>query len=226
MSHSIGTADGEGLCLGSIERLPAAVPYDRVIATCSVQTVPYASVAQTRSSTPASASACECPTADSSGGWPMPVICPRCGCKPDSWACMHATVVRQAGEGRLWDVVATAYSRWQLSGRPHRDRYGVTVTADHKWVWLDDPARPVTPQLAGVHHRQHHSCHRLGGPSTHDRSPAGGTAGVTGPRLVPSASRGTHHAQIHREPLADSPHQPPAASTAAASAGPGSASTT
>ncbi|MGH3721945.1 MAG: methyltransferase domain-containing protein [Pseudonocardiaceae bacterium] len=63
---------------------------------------------------------------------------------PDSWASVHDTVVRQAGTRRLWDEVTTAYSRWQLSGRPSRDRYGVTVTADRQWVWLDDPTQPVT----------------------------------------------------------------------------------
>lgn len=63
---------------------------------------------------------------------------------PDSWACVHDTVVRQAGARRLWDEVTTAYSQWQLSGRPSRDRYGVTVTADRQWVWLDNPARSVT----------------------------------------------------------------------------------
>ncbi|HWR48546.1 MAG TPA: hypothetical protein VN327_13180 [Pseudonocardiaceae bacterium] len=48
---------------------------------------------------------------------------------PDSWACVHDTVVRQAGARRLWDEVSTAYSWWQHSGRPTRHQYGVTVTA-------------------------------------------------------------------------------------------------
>jgi protein-L-isoaspartate O-methyltransferase len=63
---------------------------------------------------------------------------------PDSWACVHDNTVRQAGTRQLFDEVISAYSWWQQAGQPHRDRYGVTVTAEGQWVWLDDPARPVT----------------------------------------------------------------------------------
>ena len=197
---------------------PPGAPYDRVIATCSVQTVPYAWVAQTRPGgvilTPWGStfenSALLRLTVDQSGeravgsivDWAAfmrlraqrPVIpeepddfdtiadrsrtdvdladllgeharfgiglrVPDCRLTwelgddgylstlwllaPDSWACVHDTVVRQAGMRRLWDEVTTAYAWWQLSGRPSRDRYGVTVTADRQWVWLDDPAQPV-----------------------------------------------------------------------------------
>jgi protein-L-isoaspartate(D-aspartate) O-methyltransferase len=69
---------------------------------------------------------------------------------PDSWACVHGTIVRQAGARRLWDEVTTAYSRWQLSGRPTRDQYGVTVTAEGQSVWLDNPTRPITESGLGV----------------------------------------------------------------------------
>jgi hypothetical protein len=58
------------------------------------------------------------------------------------------SIVRQAGTRRLFDEVISAYSWWQHAGRPHRDRYSVTVTAQSQWVWLDDPTRPVTdPEL-------------------------------------------------------------------------------
>lgn len=39
----------------------------------------------------------------------------------------------------------SAYSRWQHAGRPHRGRYGVTVTAEGQLVSLDDPTRSVIP---------------------------------------------------------------------------------
>lgn len=65
---------------------------------------------------------------------------------PDSWACMQDGIVRQAGPRRLFDEVRSAYLWWQDAGRPHRDRYGVTITADRQWVWLDDPAQPVIPR--------------------------------------------------------------------------------
>ncbi|MGH3800954.1 MAG: methyltransferase domain-containing protein [Pseudonocardiaceae bacterium] len=198
---------------------PPGAPYDRVIATCSVQTVPYAWVAQTRPGgailTPwgstfensallrltvqegshramgsivdwaafmrlraqrpmipdepedfdiiADRSRTDVDLADlldEQARFGIGLRVPDCRLTwelgddgylstlwllaPDSWACVQDTVVRQAGARRLWDEMTTAHSWWQLSGRPHRDRYGVTVTADRQWVWLDDPARPVT----------------------------------------------------------------------------------
>ncbi|MGH3872802.1 MAG: rRNA adenine N-6-methyltransferase family protein [Pseudonocardiaceae bacterium] len=62
---------------------------------------------------------------------------------PDAWASVHDTVVRQAGARRLWEEALTGYAWWLKSGRPHRDRYGVTVTADHQRIWLDHPANPI-----------------------------------------------------------------------------------
>jgi hypothetical protein len=63
---------------------------------------------------------------------------------PDSWACVHDNTVRQAGTRQLFNEVINAYCWWQQAGQPHRDRYGITVTAEGQRVWLDDPARPVT----------------------------------------------------------------------------------
>jgi protein-L-isoaspartate O-methyltransferase len=201
---------------------PPGALYDRVIATCSVQTVPYSWVAQTRSGgvilTPWGStfenSALLRLTVNPSGAavgsivdWASfmrlraqrPVIpgepddfdtIADCGhtdvdladllgeharfgiglrvpdCRlswelgedgylstlwllgPDSWACVQDSIVRQAGPRRLFDEVISAYSWWQRAGCPHRDRYGVTVTAQGQWVWLDDPTRPVTdPEL-------------------------------------------------------------------------------
>jgi protein-L-isoaspartate(D-aspartate) O-methyltransferase len=62
---------------------------------------------------------------------------------PDSWASVHEGTVRQAGARRLFDEVTSAYFWWQHAGRPHRDRYGITVTAEGQAVWLDDPTRPI-----------------------------------------------------------------------------------
>ncbi|MFD6416112.1 methyltransferase domain-containing protein [Streptomyces sp. NPDC060194] len=35
-----------------------------------------------------------------------------------------------------------ALSLWRREGRPERDRFGITVSGDHEWAWLDDPAGP------------------------------------------------------------------------------------
>ncbi|MEU1405551.1 methyltransferase domain-containing protein [Streptomyces sp. NPDC005728] len=36
------------------------------------------------------------------------------------------------------------YALWEREGRPDRDRYGVTVDGDRVWAWLDDPEGPYT----------------------------------------------------------------------------------
>ncbi|MGH3798265.1 MAG: methyltransferase domain-containing protein [Pseudonocardiaceae bacterium] len=202
---------------------PPGAPYDRVIATCSVHTVPYPWVAQTRPGgiiltpwgTTFDNSALLRLTVDDSGqralgrivDWAAfmrlraqrPVIpdepddfdtiaarsttdidladflgeqarfriglhLPDCRLTwelgtdgyldtlwllaPHAWASVHDKIVRQAGTRRLWDEAAAGYTWWNQAGRPHRDRYGVTVTPDHQWVWLDDPAHPI-PTTAG-----------------------------------------------------------------------------
>jgi protein-L-isoaspartate(D-aspartate) O-methyltransferase len=35
-----------------------------------------------------------------------------------------------------------AHALWQREDRPGRERYGVTVSGEHAWAWLDDPEGP------------------------------------------------------------------------------------
>lgn len=51
--------------------------------------------------------------------------------------------VRQHGPRNLWDEVATACRWWIDNGRPAHSRFGLTVTPDRQWTWLDTPATPV-----------------------------------------------------------------------------------
>ncbi|MDQ8707225.1 protein-L-isoaspartate(D-aspartate) O-methyltransferase [Streptomyces sp. LHD-70] len=60
-----------------------------------------------------------------------------------SWARASTRTVRQAGPGRLWDVVEDAYDWWLCNGRPVRERFGATVTRAGTAVWLDRPDQPV-----------------------------------------------------------------------------------
>jgi protein-L-isoaspartate O-methyltransferase len=53
------------------------------------------------------------------------------------------TLVRRAGERRLWDELITAHAWWTAQGEPGVDRFGLTVTPEGEQVWLDDPGRPV-----------------------------------------------------------------------------------
>jgi protein-L-isoaspartate O-methyltransferase len=52
--------------------------------------------------------------------------------------------VTQYGPRRLWDEVEEAYYWWIEVGRPDCDRFGMTVTAEEQWVWLDHPDNRVS----------------------------------------------------------------------------------
>ncbi|MGH3771544.1 MAG: hypothetical protein ACRDRW_09135, partial [Pseudonocardiaceae bacterium] len=62
----------------------------------------------------------------------------------DSWASVSDGQVRQAGARKLWDEAVAAYQWWVKHDRPDRQRFHLTVTRERHWVWLDDPANPVT----------------------------------------------------------------------------------
>ncbi|MBP0460162.1 protein-L-isoaspartate(D-aspartate) O-methyltransferase [Streptomyces montanisoli] len=64
-----------------------------------------------------------------------------------SWASVDGTKVRQAGPRRLWDAVEEIHAWFETHGRPARDRFGVTVTADAQHYWLDEPGSPVPLSL-------------------------------------------------------------------------------
>ena len=51
--------------------------------------------------------------------------------------------VETRGPRRLWEEVADAYLTWVDWGRPKRDRFGMTVTAEGQRVWLDSPDQAV-----------------------------------------------------------------------------------
>lgn len=92
------------------------------------------------------------------GGYDWVGFTPSGGGRPESWfadghgswAC-HVTDrdgsfrVRHGGPRRLWTEVEDALGEWDALGRPSRDRFGLTMTADgtHR-VWLDDPDRGPT----------------------------------------------------------------------------------
>ncbi|WP_307806436.1 methyltransferase domain-containing protein [Streptomyces sp. FH025] len=48
--------------------------------------------------------------------------------------------VWQHGPRRLWDEVEAAHDWWLANDRPGPARFGLTVTPDGQWAWLDDPA--------------------------------------------------------------------------------------
>lgn len=60
-----------------------------------------------------------------------------------SWAAVDGEAVVQTGPQRLWDAVESAYAFHVKHDRPGLDRYGLTITGNRQWTWLDAPAQPV-----------------------------------------------------------------------------------
>jgi protein-L-isoaspartate O-methyltransferase len=66
----------------------------------------------------------------------------------DSWARVEVGADRpfpvyQAGARRLWDEVEAGYDWWRRIGRPHANRFGLTVSPTGQTAWLDSPANPL-----------------------------------------------------------------------------------
>ena len=51
----------------------------------------------------------------------------------------HTGQVWEAGPTPLWAAVEDAHRRWHQLDQPGWDRFGLTVTPDRQWVWLDAP---------------------------------------------------------------------------------------
>ncbi|MFF2146006.1 methyltransferase domain-containing protein [Kitasatospora sp. NPDC058190] len=51
--------------------------------------------------------------------------------------------VWQHGPRRLWDEVEAAHRWWEEHDRPAPERFGLTVTENRQWAWLDRPDQPV-----------------------------------------------------------------------------------
>lgn len=158
---TVVTGDGARGC-------PARGPYDRIIATCTLPSVPYAWLAQCRpgarilaplatgllalgvtTSAPGGQRRAEgrfLPTA----AYFVPL---RGGAAAPQPGAYTGGLPRRAVENDLFRFLLAltagrldpheALSLWQGEGRPARERFGVTVTDDgHQWTWLDDPEGP------------------------------------------------------------------------------------
>ncbi|GEB60291.1 methyltransferase domain-containing protein [Streptomyces gardneri] len=138
---------------------PERAPYDRIVATCAVPAVPYPWLAQCRPGAlvlaPLSTGLILLRVRDGThaegrfletsayfvalrgvGAYAPGRPGPRHG---------------PAGDERfrfLWGLVAEALDRrealslWLREGRPERERFGVTVSGDRQWAWLDEPGGP------------------------------------------------------------------------------------
>ncbi|MDO0927668.1 methyltransferase domain-containing protein [Streptomyces sp. TG1A-8] len=148
--------------------VPERAPFDRIIATCALPTVPRAWLAQCRPGarvlTPLATGLLALTVRDA-------------GHAEGRFLSTAAFFVPLRGEGRARpDTVSVAglpgrargqepfhflleltrgtlpaeeaYALWEREGMPDRERYGVTVAGGRAWAWLDDPEGPCTWPLS------------------------------------------------------------------------------
>jgi protein-L-isoaspartate(D-aspartate) O-methyltransferase len=142
--------------------VPERAPFDRIIATCTLTSVPRAWLAQcspgARVLAPLATGLIALTVRDAGHAagrfLPTPAyfVPLRGGSRPDDGPAGLAGVPRRARDSELFRFLLAltrgglapkeAYALWEREGRPTRDRYGLTVTAEREWAWLDDPEGP------------------------------------------------------------------------------------
>ncbi|MEZ7003561.1 methyltransferase domain-containing protein [Streptomyces sp. AD55] len=142
--------------------VPERAPFDRIIATCALPSVPRAWLAQCRPGgrilTPLATGLVRLTVHDAghAEGRFLPTAAyfvPLRGAgrsAPERTGC--GGVPRRVREDDLFRFLLDlgsggldpqeAYALWQREGAPGRERYGITVRGDRSWAWLDDPEGP------------------------------------------------------------------------------------
>ncbi|MFE2012197.1 methyltransferase domain-containing protein [Streptomyces sp. NPDC059491] len=144
---AVVAADGARGC-------PAHAPYDRIVATCAVPSVPYPWLAQSRPGALV--------LAPLSTGLVLLRVDDRAHAEGRFLAtsayfvALRGVAARAPRHGPggdegfrfLWGLSGEvldrreALSLWLRERRPERERFGVTVSGDRQWAWLDDPGGP------------------------------------------------------------------------------------
>jgi protein-L-isoaspartate O-methyltransferase len=149
--------------------VPERAPFDRVVATCRLATVPRAWIAQCRPGalilTPLATGLVRLSVRDperAEGNFlhtPAYFVPLRGQDRPDAEPVPLGGVPCRARESDLFRFLLAltrgtlapqeAYALWEREGMPDRQRYGITVGPDHAWAWLDDPEGPYAWPLPG-----------------------------------------------------------------------------
>ncbi|WP_405853627.1 methyltransferase domain-containing protein [Streptomyces sp. NBC_00090] len=138
---------------------PQRAPYDRIVATCAVPAVPYPWLAQCRPGAlvlaPLSTGLILLRVHDGTHAEGR-FLATSAYFVALRGSAAHVAESRRprhgpAGDERfgfLCGLVATTLNRrealslWLREGRPERERFGVTVSGDRQWAWLDEPGGP------------------------------------------------------------------------------------
>ncbi|MFI5687119.1 methyltransferase domain-containing protein [Streptomyces sp. NPDC051636] len=144
--------------------VPERAPFDRIIATCALPSVPRAWVAQCRPGgrilTPLATGLVALNVRDAGHAeghflaTPAYFVPLRGEHRPEPGPASFEGLPRRAREQDLFRFLLAlaggtldpreAYALWEREGMPRRERYGITVVGDREWAWLDDPEGPHT----------------------------------------------------------------------------------
>jgi protein-L-isoaspartate(D-aspartate) O-methyltransferase len=150
--------------------VPERAPFDRIIATCALPSIPHVWLTQCRPGarvlTPLATGLVALAVRDAGHAegrflhTPAYFVPLRGGTRPTSEALPRGRLARRAREHELFRFLLAlthgslgpqeAYELWEREGRPRRERYGITVSGGYEWVWLDDPEGPYAWPLPGV----------------------------------------------------------------------------
>jgi protein-L-isoaspartate(D-aspartate) O-methyltransferase len=142
--------------------VPERAPFDRIIATCTLTSVPPAWLAQCRPGgrilSPLATGLIALTVRDAGHAegrflhTPAYFVPLRGADRHEEGFVEWDGVPRRARENDLFRFLLTltrgnlepreAYALWEREGQPRRERYGITVSGDRERAWLDDPEGP------------------------------------------------------------------------------------